>query len=471
MDTLTPQKGLRVTYALQSRSFAVFWLGQTISALGDGAFATALAVAVYQLTGSSLAMGLFLMAQIFPELIFTLFGGIAADRLPRRLILVGSDAGRALIVLCIALLSWFGLLQLWHLFVLAVLFGIIGSFFHPAYRAITPELVVQAHLSSANALTELSIQMGNLLGPILGAGLIAYGGSTGTAFAFDSLTFIISVCSLAALHVRTATKIGAVHPGDDEATHPGDDEATHPGDDEATHPGDDEAAHPGDDEAHSAPENRGEKTPMHASGFRGMIEDMRDGFQTITRSSWLLCSMIVAAFGLMAYRGAMSVSLPKLVFAVYGSGPWLLGIITTMVGVGAIAGALFVGQAHLRRRGIIALLGYVLSGLALLIFSLPLPHTIVPFVVLPAAFLVGFGINVMQIIWVTLLYELVPSDKLGRVSSVDLLGSLSLLPIGYVLAGWLGDKLGPPAVFLLAGIVMVVLNLLPLLLKDIRKVA
>jgi MFS family permease len=91
------------------------------------------------------------------------------------------------------------------------------------------------------------------------------------------------------------------------------------------------------------------------------------------------------------------------------------------------------------------------------------------FVVLPAAFLVGFGINVMQIIWVTLLYELVPGDKLGRVSSVDLLGSLGLLPIGYVLAGWLGDRLGPSTVFLLAGMVMIVLNTIPLFLRDIRE--
>jgi MFS family permease len=421
-----PQKGLRLAHALQSRSFTVFWLGQTMSALGDGAFATALAIVVYQLTGSSLAMGLILMAQIIPELIFTLVGGVAADRLPRRLVLVCSDVGRAVVVLLIALLAWLNLLQLWHLFVLAVLFGIIGSFFHPSYRALTPELVIKAHLSSANALTELSIQLGNLLGPILGAGLVVLGGgSTGMAFAFDSLTFVISVCSLAA--IRSVAKV--------------------------------------------APENSNvEEIPTaHSSGLMGMLRDIRDGFRTILRSSWLLWSMIVAAFTMMAYKGAMSVSLPKLVFAVYGSGPWLLAAITTTVGLGAIAGALFAGQVHLRRRGIVGLFGYVLSGLALTAFSLPFPHNIVPFVVLPAAFLVGFGLNVMQIIWVTLLYELVPSDKLGRVSSVDLLGSLGLLPIGYVLAGWLGDRVGPAAVFLLGGIVIVLLNLLPMLLRDIRR--
>jgi MFS family permease len=101
-------------------------------------------------------------------------------------------------------------------------------------------------------------------------------------------------------------------------------------------------------------------------------------------------------------------------------------------------------------------------------FSLPVTGALVPFVVVPAAFFVGIGMSVMQTIWLTLLYELVPHDKLGRVASVDLLGSLGLLQLGYVLAGWLGDHWGPSLVFLLAGITMVVLDLLPLFLRDIR---
>jgi MFS family permease len=435
LSILISPKGIRLAQAFQSRAFAWFWLGQTISALGDGAFATALAVAVYELTGSSLAMGLFLMAQIIPELIFTLLGGLAADRFPRRLILFCSDVGRALVVFLIALLALLNLLQLWHLFVLAVLFGIISSFFHPSYRAITPELVAKEHLSSANALTELSVQCGNLLGPMLGASLIVLGrGSAGMAFAFDGLTFGISVCSLVA--IRSMPKISQGKTGESETS--------------------------------QEKIDKQQEREMHISGLRSVGHDLREGFHTIVHSTWLLWSMIVAAFGLMAYRGALSVSLPKLVFAVFENGPWLLAAITTTVGIGAIAGAIFVGQAKLRRRGIIALFGYILSGLALLAFALPLPHAIIPFVVLPAAFFVGFGINVMQIIWVTLLYELVPGDKLGRVSSVDLLGSLGLLPVGYVLAGWIGDRLGPSTVFLLAGVVMVVLNVIPLFLRDIR---
>ncbi len=421
MSTLTTQKGLRLTQALLSRAFAWFWLGQTVSTLGDGAFIMALAVTVYQLTGSSLAMGLFLMAQIIPELLFTLFGGVAADRLPRRLLLLCADSGRALTVLAIAALAWLHLLQLWHLFVLAVLFGLCRSFFGPAYRAITPELVVKEHLSSANALTALSVQCGNILGPLLGAGLIALAnGTTSAAFVFDGLTFVASVCSLLALR--------------------------------------------------SLPRPVQEPTIEQASGPRAIFLDIRDGFRTILNSTWLFWSLIAATFGLVAYTGAMAVALPKLVFAVYGNGPWLLAAITTSAGSGAIAGVIFVGQVHLRRRGIIAFLAYVLSGLALSAFSLPFAGNMVVFVVLPAAFGVGFGMNTMGMIWANLLYELVPNEKLGRVVSVDLLGSLCMLPIGYVLAGWLSDHFGPASVFLLGGLMMVVLNSLPLLLRGIREV-
>ena len=421
MSTVLARKSPRLAQALSSRSFAWFWLGQSISTLGDGAFTTALAVAVYQLTGSSLMMGLFLTAQIIPELLFTLLGGVAADRLPRRLVLLCADSGRALAVVSIAALAWLQLLQVWHLFVLAVLFGLCRSFFNPAYRAITPNLVIKEHVASANALTALSVQLGNFIGPLLGASFISLaGGSATLAFAFDGLTFLTSVCSLLAIRALPLPT--------------------------------------------PEPENRA------TGNSRSIVADMRDGFRTIFGSTWLLWSMMAATFTMVAYTGAMTVALPKLVLSVYQGGPWLLGALTTSVGVGAIVGTVFVGQVHLRQRGIIAFLAYILSGLALFVFSLPFaPHRAI-FFVLPAAFVVGFGIDVMYLIWSNLLYELVPNEKLGRVSSVDLLGSLGLLPLGYVLAGWLSDRSGPASVFLIGGLSVVVLNCIPLFLRDIRAI-
>ena len=278
----TTWHNVRFAQALQSRVFARFWLGQTVSALGDGAFLTALAVAVYKLTGSSFVMGLFLMAQITPQLILTLFAGVIVDRLPRRLVLLVADAGRALTVLLIALLAWLNLLQLWHLFLLAVLFGLCRAFFDPAYRAITPQLVVKEHFSSANALVGLSLQSGYLLGPVLGASFIALGnGSAYLAFAFDGLTFVLSVCSLLAIR--------------------------------------------------PLPPVIKEQASKQGSLFspRSMLGEVRSGFRTILASHWLSFSLLAATFTLVAYVGCMSVALPKLVFAVYAAGPWLLAAITT----------------------------------------------------------------------------------------------------------------------------------------------
>src|SRR6266700_132305 len=162
--------------ALRSQPFALLWLGQTISSLGDGAFFMALAWHIL------------------------LLGGVAADRLPKRLVMLCSDAGRAIVVLAIALLGWFHLLQFWHLVVLALFFGIVEGFFSPAYRALPPQLVKTEDLTSANALTGLSGQLSALIGPVIGAGLVSLVGPP-SAFAFDSLTFVFSALCLFALRL------------------------------------------------------------------------------------------------------------------------------------------------------------------------------------------------------------------------------------------------------------------------------
>lgn len=413
--------------ALRSRSFAIFWTGQTISNLGDGAFITALAWQVLIMTHSGLAMGTLLVAQSIPRLIFILLGGLAADRLPRRLILLASDAGRGITVLLIATLAWANILQLWHLFILAVIFGAAGAFFGPAYQAIPPQLVEKEALSSANALTVISGQLGGLLGPLVGAGLIGLTGPVG-AFAFDGLSFVVSVLSLAAIR-GVSVPIETPTPGESE---------------------------------------RQEQTQWR--GLRGLLADVREGFAYILGSTWLLWTVLVPAFGNLGYTGSMAVALPKLVHDVYGAGAWLLGAVGTAEGLGWVAGAFLVGQIRLRRRGIVAFVGNIVAGLALMSFGLPFPHALAPLIALCAAVVVGVGLSVLQTTWVTLLHELVPNEKLGRVASVDLLGSLGLTPIGYALAGWLTDRAGPASVFLIGGGIIAVLNIIPLFLRGIREI-
>ena len=191
--------------ALHHRPFALLWTGQFISTLGDGVFRIAIAWTVLSLTGSALAMGGVFFASLLPTIVLTLFGGVAADRLPRRLILLWSDAGRGIIVGVVAALALGHMLQLWHLFALSLLFGIADGFFTPSYQSIIPQLVSVESLQPANALIQSSAELSRILGPVFGAILLAATGGQSAAFGLDALSFFASAGCLVALRLPPPT--------------------------------------------------------------------------------------------------------------------------------------------------------------------------------------------------------------------------------------------------------------------------
>lgn len=416
---------IRFARALRSRPFALLWSGQTISALGDGAYMTALAWQVLLLTHSATAMGIVEIANMAPTVIFLLIGGVAADRLPRRLVMLWSDGGRAVLVLAIAALSWLGALQLWHLIALSLCFGIVRAFFFPAYQSIAPQLVETEVLPSANALSGLSRQLSLLLGPLLGAGFIAFVSPAG-AFAFDGVTFTASAACLLMLQLPKSQPIAADTLTSDALIR-----------------------------------------PRRSS----MLADVREGLGYVMQSPWLWVTILLFSIGNVGWNGPENVALPKLVKDTYGQGAWLLGTLATAIAVGTIAATLLIGQAkRLRHRGLFAYLGCILSSVAFIVYGLPLPHSAAPLVASIASVVFGFGVGVFSIIWVTVLQELVPPDKLGRVSSIDALGSFGLLPLGYGLAGILADSFGPPFVFITGGVMNLALFVAALaLVRGIRE--
>ena len=205
-------------------------------------------------------------------------------------------------------------------------------------------------------------------------------------------------------------------------------------------------------------------------GVRQAGRELREAAAFILASTWLTTTIVIPAFGNAAFGGAMVITLPKLIQEVYGGGALLLGAVIASVAFGRISAALLVGQLRLRRRGMIAFAADVMAALALLAFTLPLPAHLLPFLGLAAGFVFGTGGGTFQTIWVTLLHELTPSEKLGRVASIDLLGSFCLQPVGFLLAGLVADSLGPLWVFLGAGLLNLVLYTFPLFLCGIREV-
>lgn len=429
------EKRLKFARALRSRPYAMIWIGQTISNLGDGIFTIALAWQVLLMTHSGLAMGTVLIAAMIPRLMFTLIGGVTADRFPRRLIILWSDGGRGVIVLLISILGFTGLLQFWHLVLEAFIFGIVDGFFNPAVLAITPDLVEKEDLASANALGSFGATLAQLFGPILGAGLIALLTPIG-AFLANAISYFISVAFLLSVqiperHMQSNTELEGK-------------------------------------ESH-VEETLAEKL-VERRGFRGVISDVKEGFVYMRQSRWLWVTTVSASFGNIGFMATLAVAMPKLVHDTYAQGAWLLGLIEATSAIGSLVGLLLIGQAtRLKRRGLMSYLALSVSCLGILLFGLPFPRADAPFIAPLAGLLVGFGLTFFNTIFFTVLQEIVPSEKLGRVISLDTLGSFAMIPIGEFLGGIMTDRLGPATVFIVFGIINLVNVLIPLLVRDVRE--
>lgn len=407
----------RFARALGVKSFALIWSGQTISALGDGVTLTALAWQVLILTRSGTAMGVVLVAETTPRVLFLLLGGVVADRFPRRTVLLWSDSVRGVAVAVIAVLGWLQVLALWHLILLGAIFGLASSFFIPAYQSIPPQLVDAEYLPSANALNGLSRQMSQLFGPALGAACVALTNPS-TAFAIDVLSFGVSAACLLAMHVPPLPNA----------------------------------------------ESDGERP----RGLRGMVADIREGLGYVLRSPWLWVTIAIASLGNVGWA-PMQVALPKLIKEVYRQGVWLLGATGTAIAVGSIVTLVLIGQAkRLRHRGILAYGALILSSITVIVLGLPIPRAFAPAIAIGACVFFGAGLAVFELIWITSLQELVPADKLGRVTSVDWVGSLALLPVGLALVGVLTDRIGAAQVFVAGGALTLLLEVIAFAIPGIR---
>jgi len=181
--------------AFKHRSFTLLWSGQTLSRLGDFVYEIALSWWILEKTGSAEAMGLMWVFVATPSVLLLLIGGAVVDRFPRVRVMLISDIGRMLVVTLVAWLVYIDQLQLWHIYATSFIFGMVDAFFSPAYNAMVPQVVPQEDLPSANALTGISLNLGRVVGPSLGAWIVAWIG-TSSAFLINAASFLAAACLL-----------------------------------------------------------------------------------------------------------------------------------------------------------------------------------------------------------------------------------------------------------------------------------
>lgn len=401
---------MKLFSALKHRGFALLWSGQAISHLGDSLYRVALAWWVLEKTGSAAAMGTVLVFSMAPMLIFLLLGGVAVDRFPRIRLMLGSDLLRGLVTTIVAALAFANMLQVWHVYVASVMFGFVDAFFQPAYVATVPEITPREALNSANALTSLSRQLTGTVGPAIGATIVALGG-TPTAFALDAASFFISAACLLPIPPSAPPRAGA-----------------------------------------------------HAE--HNILHDLREGLAAVAGTPWLWVTITLAALGNVTAGGPLAVALPFLIKNTLKADVGLLGLSGSLISLGEVLGSIWLGRfAQLRRRGLIAYGGLLASGFGVLLYVLPggLPG------IAAGALVFGVSMVAFGLVWTNTLQESVPGELLGRVSSIDYLGSFVLLPVGYALAGLTTDRLGAPLVFIVGGVGTIGLALLGLAHPAIRR--
>jgi len=361
------------------RSFRLFLFGQGISAVGDRIVPVALAFAVLGLTGSVKDLGLVLAAQSLPLVLFLLMGGVWADRLPRRAVMLTSDVVRAGAQGASALLLVSGNAHVWQLVVLQAVYGAAEAFFKPAAQALLPETVAAADLQQANALIAISGNLANVGGPALAGALVATVGA-GWGLAIDAGSFLASAAYLSLMRVR------AVIP----------------------------------------------------AARTGTLSELRAGWQAFRSRTWLWTSALeFMSANALSFSPYMVLG-PEIARTSLG-GPGAWAAISTATGIGAVLGGTlglrWDPRYPLRAMFLISLIG-TSPLLILLAAAAPLPTLVA------AAVVSGMSITFFNLVWFAVVQRRIPGEELSRVSSWDALGSYAITPIGLAAAGPIGIALG-----------------------------
>jgi MFS transporter, DHA3 family, tetracycline resistance protein len=374
--------------------------------IGDGIFTVTLAVETLHLDPRPLPLSIVLAARLLPTILLILFGGVLVDRMPRRMAMLFSDATRGLAVAVIAVLVWTNQASLWQLIVMAAIFGAADALFYPASTAVVSDLLPRELFVQGNALNRLSRRAAmSFAGPALGGVVV---GALGTAwgFAFDALSFLISAGSLLAIRAR----------------------------------------------------------PRPAQSGGSLVADAIEGLRYVRSQPWLWATLVTAAIGNFAAFSPLAVLVPLLVRRVLNQGALALGLVFASGGLGGIVSALLLARIGAPRRRITTMwLSWSMSGASIILIGLA-PQV---WLVALAEFLVLAVLEYGSVLWYALMQDLVPTNLLGRASSVDWLVSLCLSPLGVLAAGFVAGAIGTRNT-IVAGGVVAALGILVLLVPGVR---
>jgi MFS family permease len=390
---------------LRSRDFRLLWLSQSVSGIGDELVLVAMALFVTRLTHHASDVGLVLAAYSLPMTLLVLIGGVVADRLPRHAVMVASDLVRMVLHATLAVLIATGVVRVWHIVVIGVLFGLAEAFFRPAFTGLIPQTVPEGDIQAAQALVGVSGEIAVFASPALATALVL-GVSGAAAFGLDAATFAVSAVLLSRVRGRSRGSAGE-------------------------------------------------------SG--SMLRELREGWEAVRQRAWVWATISTFSVAILLALAPFFVVGATVARNVYGSEA-VFGISNAAWGAGAVVAALVGTRWRPHRPMLVGTLVGAPWGSCIAVFALG-PSV---WLVYGLMALAGGGFGLWTVWWDTALAERIPPHLLSRVSAWDWMGSLALLPLGYVLAGPIADRFGAAHLLVVGGLVAIAVSLLGLLPTSTR---
>ncbi len=423
---------IRETVApLRLRPYRYWLAGRSVNALGNAFAPIALAFAVLDLTGSATDLGLVVGIRMLVNVLFLLFGGALADRMPKHLLMVGAAVAAAVSQAAVAALVLTGTATIPLLVLLAAVNGMVAALSMPASSAIVPQLVPADLRQQANALGRLFLNAAAVVGAPVG-GIVVAAAGPGVGIAVDAGAFLLSAVLFALIRLPRRDEQPAVVAGSERAVTVAD-----------------------------GPEPESVTTPV-AQARGGIVTDLRTGWSAFVSRTWLW--VVVAGFCAInaAISGGFQVLGPIVADDTIGRRAW--GFVLAAQTAGMIAGAVVAMRLRLRRLLLVGVVCTAAEALPLFVLGIR-PHL---GLMLAAGFVAGLGLEQFGVAWETTMQEHVPADKLARVYSYDMVGSFVAIPLGQILAGPVSEAAGIEATLIGAGLLILLAVAGMLASRDVR---
>jgi predicted MFS family arabinose efflux permease len=400
MPTTSEAEGSRFARtfsALRYRDFRLLWFGAITSTIGTFMQTLAQAWLVYTLTGSALLLGFDGFLSTGPMLLFSLFGGVVADRMARKKIMMASQICQGTFALILAVLIWTHTVKIWHVFLLSFLTGSAQSFSGPAYISLLPLLVKREDVPNAIAMNSMQFNLARVIGPAIGGAVFA---TVGAAWCFFINGISFGAVIVALLMIR-------MPPIQDQ------------------------------------------------SARRSVFADMREGF-IFVRQRRTLQRLTFLSFAGTFLGMPLFTMLPVVAKRIFDLGPRGLSLLQADYGVGSVVGALLVASSsYAAKKGKLALMLQLAFACTLVGFGLSRNIGLS----LVIAFIAGTCI-VGVISLYSSLVQLTTNDAMrGRVMSIFMLAFRGGMPLGNLLAGWVAQRWSITAALSVNGTVLAIVAL------------